>query len=219
MAKCQMAPPSANTVRSMRLNAVHVVFSLLLFSLFIQPIQSIPTGIGSSSNDGCLCHGSSSNATSTVLLGIPEQYDSNQSFNLSLVIESSVEQNANASQGGFRLRVNQGAVEFEQTSHAQVIEDGWTHTLNGSQHRIWNFTWTSPIDNSTSTTFTVHGNAVNGNGNSMGDVWNTFAMTIPGTGFTGEIIQPEVPTFEYSNFYVILTGLSVLLLLLYFAVR
>ncbi|MBT60909.1 MAG: hypothetical protein CMA63_05085 [Euryarchaeota archaeon] len=219
MAKSQMAPPSAHHVRYVRLNALHVLLVLLLFSLWAPPIQSIPTGIGSSANDGCLCHGSQSNQTTTSLIGLPDTYESNQSYAITLAIDSMVEQTENAAQGGFRLRIDQGSIVFENQSHAQILDDGWTHTLAGNQQRIWNFTWISPLDNQTTTTFTAHGNAVNGNENSMGDVWNSFQLTIPGAAYTGEVVQPEVVIFEYSNFTVILIGLSVMFLLLYFAVR
>ena len=204
----------------MRFSRLHWVLVLVLFSsLGLSLTQSIPTGIGQSANNGCLCHGSASNATETTLSGVPVVFESNQTYNLTLHIQSSVEQ-SNDSQGGFRLLVNTGTIEFENQSHAQQIEDGWTHTSEGNSQRVWNLTWTSPLDNTTSAEFIVYGNAVNGNQNSMGDHWDGFGITIPGSSFDGTLVQPTVDqSYELKDYSVIIGGLFGILVLFYFVVK
>ena len=181
--------------------------------------QSIPSGIGESANNGCLCHGSASNATETTVTGIPEIYESNQTYNLTILIQSSVEQ-SNASQGGFRLLVNTGFIAFENQNHAQQIDNGWTHTSEGNAQRTWNFTWTAPSDNTSSTEFIVYGNAVNGNQNSMGDHWDGFGITVPGSGFDGNLEQPTVEQpYELIDFSIIIGGLIAILVFFYVVMK
>ena len=176
----------------MRFSRLHWIFLLMLISsLGLSVSQSIPSGVGQSANNGCLCHGSASNVTETTLIGVPTVFESNQTYNLTIQIQSTVEQ-SNASQGGFRLLVNIGTIEFENQSHAQLIDDGWTHSGEGNAHRSWNLTWTSPLDNTTSAEFIVYGNAVNGNQNPMGDHWDGFGISVPGSSFDGDLIQPSV---------------------------
>ncbi len=191
-----------------------------MFSTFgLSLSQSIPSGVGESANNGCLCHGSASNSTETTLIGLPTVFESNQTYNLTLRIESTVEQ-TNNSQGGFRLLVDTGTIEFENQSLAQQIDGGWTHTSQGNTQRAWNFTWTSPPDNSTSAEFVVYGNAVNGNGNPMGDHWDGYGITIPGSSFEGILIQPAVDQpYEILDYSIIIAGLFTILVLFYFVVK
>ncbi len=204
----------------MRFSRLHWVFLLLFFSsLGLSVSQSFPAGVGQSANNGCLCHGSASNATETTLIGLPTVFESNQTYNITVHIQSTVEQ-SNDSQGGFRLLVNTGTVEFENQSHAQQIDDGWTHTSAGNAQRAWNFTWTSPLDNTTSAEFVVYGNAVNGNQNSMGDHWDGYGITIPGSSFDGDLIQPTVDQpFKITDYSIIIGGLFAILILFYFVVK
>lgn len=204
----------------MRFSRLHWVFLLLFFSSFGLSVgQSFPAGVGQSANNGCLCHGSASNATETTLIGLPDVFESNQTYNLTVHIQSTVEQ-SNDSQGGFRLLVNAGTVVFENPSYAQQMDDGWTHTSEGIAERSWNFTWTAPQDNTTSVEFIVYGNAVNGNQNSMGDHWDGFGSTVPGSSFDGTLVQPVVDQpYEIMDYSIIIGGLFTILVLFYFAVK
>ena len=204
----------------MGFSRLHWVFVLLLFSsLGLSVSQSIPTGVGQSANNGCLCHGSASNATETTLIGLPAVFESNQTYNLTVHIQSTVEQ-SNDSQGGFRFLVNAGTVMFENQSHVQQIDDGWTHTSEGNAQRVWNLTWTSPLDNTTSAEFIVYGNAVNGNQNSMGDHWDGFGITVPGSSFDGDLVQPIVDQpYNVTDYSIIIGGLLTILILFYFVVK
>ena len=100
-------------------------------------------------NEGCLCHGGISDATTVVISGLPEKFESNTTYNLSLEIESSINASKDSHQGGFRFFTKGGGVvQFENASEVQQLNDGWTHELAGTYQRQWNLTWTSP-ENST----------------------------------------------------------------------
>ncbi|MEZ8001872.1 MAG: hypothetical protein QMC58_06525 [Candidatus Poseidoniaceae archaeon] len=193
---------------------------LLVSSLGFSSSQSFPIGVGESANDGCLCHGSASNSSESSLVGLPTTFESNQSFNLTLVIESNIAAQSNTSQGGFRLLVSGGTIEFSNPNEAQELDGGWTHTGEGNSQRAWNFTWVAPQENTSTVEFIVFGNAVNGNGNSMGDAWNSYGVTIPGSSFDGTLIQPDVDqSYSITDFSLIIGGLIAILVCLYIVVK
>ena len=182
--------------------------------------DSAPTGIGSMADNGCVCHGAQSNATVVAVLGLPAQFESAQTYNITLEIESSVVQSQNTSIGGFRILVSDGTLEPENSSLVHIIDDGWTHNFTGSASRAWNFTWTAPSDNTTSVDFVAHGNAVNGNGNSMGDIWNSYGIQVPGSQYVGDIAHPNVSDELNAEQYTILYGgLVVLFIFLYRTIK
>jgi hypothetical protein len=167
-----------------------------------------------------MCHGSASNSTEISLIGIPTFFESNQTFHLSLEINSSVAAQSETVQGGFRLLVSDGIIEFENESQAQEMDAGWTHTSKGNAYRSWNFTWTAPEDNTSSVEIVVHGNAVNNNENPLGDDWNSFGVTIPGSSFDGTLIQPDVnQSFTLTDYSIIIGGLIAILGFLYVAIK
>ena len=139
-------------VKQMRVNRVSTSMlwaSMLLVLLFAPSISSIPSGVGDMANEGCLCHGGISDATTVVISGLPEKFESNTTYNLSLEIESSINASKDSHQGGFRFFTKGGGVvQFENASEVQQLNDGWTHELAGTYQRQWNLTWTSP-ENST----------------------------------------------------------------------
>tara|TARA_B110001452_G_C15212631_1_gene420582 strand:- start:1065 stop:1799 length:735 start_codon:yes stop_codon:yes gene_type:complete len=219
--KSHMSPTVTSHWVKMRFSRLHCIFVLLLFSsLGLSSSQSFPIGVGGSANDGCTCHGGSSNSTETSLIGLPVSFESNQTFEVTLVIESSIALQLNASQGGFRLLVSGGTVVFENYNESQEVDDGWTHTSEGSTQRAWNFSWTAPEDNTSTVEFIAVGNAVNGNGNSMGDGWDSYGVTIPGSSFDGTLIQPDVDqTYSLLEFSIIIAGLLAILCCLYIVVK
>ena len=154
--------------------------SMLLVLLFAPSISSLPTGVGEMANEGCLCHGGASEATVVLISGLPGEFESNTTYNLSLQIDSSIEPSADSHQGGFRFYVQGGGtVQFENSSEVQFLEDGWTHDLAGTHQRQWNLTWTSPENLTDPVKFSLVGNAVNGNEQSDGDGWSSHVVTIP----------------------------------------
>ena len=216
-----MSPTMTSHWVQMRFSRLHCVLLLLLVSsLGFSSSQSFPIGVGESANDGCLCHGSASNSSESSLVGLPTTFESNQSFNLTLVIESNIAAQSNTSQGGFRLLVSGGTIEFSNPNEAQELDGGWTHTGEGNSQRAWNFTWVAPQENTSTVEFIVFGNAVNGNGNSMGDAWNSYGVTIPGSSFDGTLIQPDVDqSYSITDFSLIIGGLIAILVCLYIVVK
>lgn len=158
---------------------------VLIFSLAIMSqVEAVPTGIGDIGDNGCVCHGASSEETNVTLLGLPDVYNSSQTYNLTLTIESSLE--ANAPQGGFRILISHGEI----TGDVQELEGGYTHSSSNNNQRTWEFTWTAPESDAELATFITYGNAVNGNGAASGDEWNSNSYAIPGPNYEGEIISP-----------------------------
>ena len=183
-------------------------------------IQSAPTGIGSLADNGCTCHGGYSNTTQPTILGLPEEFESNVTYNLTLSVEAYSGQHSESAQGGFRLLISNGSVEIQNQSRVQFLDGGWTHTKSGNQYRSWNLSWTAPSDNSTTVDFVLHVNAVNGNGNSDGDMWNSIGYTLPGTQYDGEVVQLDLSDELDNRQYTILYGgLLALLFFLYYAIK
>jgi len=187
----------------MRAKRTKLLVSLLFFILlFSSPLaQSVPSGVGDIANDGCLCHGAKSLSTSVILDGIPSQWAANNSYEMSIILNSSIEisDKDNARLGGFRLMVDDGEVIFAENNHTQVINEGYTHTSSGNQYRQWNFTWTAPSSNDSAVNFVVFGNAVNSNDQSTGDAWNYYSTTVAGEGFTGVIEESPDYSDEIQN--------------------
>lgn len=170
-------------VKQMRVNRVSTSMlwaSMLLVLLFAPSISSIPSGVGDMANEGCLCHGGISDVTTVVISGLPEKFESNTTYNLSLEIESSINASKDSHQGGFRFFTKGGGVvQFENASEVQQLNDGWTHELAGTYQRQWNLTWTSPENSTEPVKFSLVGNAVNGNEQSNGDGWSSYVVSLP----------------------------------------
>ncbi len=97
-----------------------VFFCLIFAAVSGLPLtDSFPTGIGSMADNGCVCHGSQSNATEVTLQGLPIQFESSQTYAITLSLESSVERSTNDSHGGFRILMSEGLLEPENDSLVQ----------------------------------------------------------------------------------------------------
>tara|TARA_Y100000768_G_scaffold378392_1_gene352774 strand:- start:358 stop:999 length:642 start_codon:yes stop_codon:yes gene_type:complete len=195
-------------------------FLLIIFSLvvIIPPSDSFPNGVGKEGSSGCLCHGGNSDLTYLELDGLPEKFESSTSYNLSLNIFSEIEiASENSSKGGFRINISHGAISFENDSHGSFVEDSWTHTENGNKFRSWNFTWTSPEDNSSSVEFKIFGNAVNGNGDPYGDSWNYLDFKLGGVEYFDDL-SVTVKDYQIQTYEAIILA-TVFLGLLYAAFK
>ena len=157
---------------------------LLLMLAIISQVEALPTGIGDVGDNGCVCHGASTEETKVTLFGLPDVYNSTQTYNLTLTIESNVE--TNDPQGGFRILVSHGEI----TGDVQELEEGYTHSSSNNNQRTWEFNWTAPESDAELVTFIAHGNAVNGNGAASGDEWNSNSYAVPGPNYEGEIVTP-----------------------------
>ena len=149
-----------------------------------------PNGLGSEADQGCLCHTPEA-STSVQVEGLPEAYASNTSYALTLTVSSPIEPAVNASQGGFRWKVDEGTLSPVNNSAVQELEGGWTHTKEGSTLRSWDVMWTSPSDNTTAANFLIYGNAVNGNNAPTGDGWGVLEFVVPGQAYEGDLTPDE----------------------------
>lgn len=192
------------------------VIALAILLSLIGQSQALPNGIGDRANDGCLCHGGSDDTTIINLSGLPETYNSSVEYNLTLTIESPVE--LSDVQGGFRVIISQGELIAQGW---QVIDGGYTHTAEINDRRQWEVVWVAPEADDELATFVVHGNAVNGNGNSNGDEWNSMSISIPGVNYTGEVTTPDVTGKEVNGIQLAVgaIGIMALLSLAFYAIK
>ncbi len=202
-------------LKQMRINRVSTSVlwaSMLIVLLFAPSISSLPTGVGDMANEGCLCHGGTSDATTVLIGGLPEEFESNTTYNLSLQIESSIEASADGHQGGFRFFIKGGGViQFKNASEVQELDDNWTHELAGTYQRQWNLTWTSPENSTEPVKFSLVGNAVNGNEQSNGDGWSSYVHSVPHVdGPPVEDIVSEQADISALDWTVFAAGLAAL---------
>lgn len=195
------------------------VLMALTVALFLpSTATSLPSGVGKEANDGCMCH-TFSESTVVTLSGLPEAYESNTTYNLTLTVSGKVDAVEGRPHGGFRLLATNGTVVFN-TTLMQSLEGGVTHTEAGSGQRSWDLAWTSPEDNASRTTFTVHGNAVNGNQANTGDEWSTFETVLPGVEHVGDLALEEgIDGVTNTDRFLLVAGLVVLGALLWYSVR
>lgn len=195
--------------------------AVIVLALLAQVAVSAPSGIGSAANEGCLCHGEKNTNTNVELHGLPKSFESNTSYNFSIVVTSqTIPQNTNGESGGFRLLVTGGSIFFNETEGLiQVLDDGWTHTELGNTVRMWNFSLMSPADNTSYVDLTVYGNAVNGNQASTGDEWNSLDLRLPGTQYEGEMLGEKTGEFNPLDYTVGIVSMLVLVGLLIITIR
>ncbi len=195
--------------------------AVIVLALLAQVAVSAPSGIGSAANEGCLCHGEKNTNTNVELHGLPKSFESNTSYNFSIVVTSqTIPQNTNGESGGFRLLVTGGSIFFNETEGLiQVLDDGWTHTELGNTVRMWNFSLMSPADNTSYVDLTVYGNAVNGNQASTGDEWNSLDLRLPGTQYEGEMLGEKTDEFNPLDYTVGMVSMLVLVGLLIITIR
>ena len=186
---------------------VRQVLALLFILALAGQSYAFPTGADDRGDNGCLCHGGSDDSTTVTLSGLPEMYNSSQEYNVTLTIESPVEMNE--IQGGFRILVSHGEMVGEGW---QVIDNGYTHTSEINDRRVWDAVWIAPEETDKLATFVIHGNAVNGNEQASEDEWNSQSIAVPGPDYTGDVSAPELSSSP-NNFKLAIGGIAVALVL------
>ena len=179
---------------------------LLIFFALASQGQALPTGVGNLADDGCVCHGGIDESTIVTLSGLPEQYNSSQEYNITLSIESPV--GKDVVQGGFRIIISEGELVGDGW---QLIENGYTHSSEINDRRAWDAVWIAPEKTDKLATFIIHGNAVNGDGTTTGDEWNSQSLAIPGPEYTGDTTAPKISN-GLTNNGLIVGGLSITLI-------
>ena len=197
------------------------MLALVILALLLPIGTSAPSGIGTSADDGCLCHGEKNSDTSILVTGLPEFFESNTTYNFSVEVTSeNIPMESGKAAGGFRLLISQGMISFdEEEGLIQSGDDGWTHTEAGNMWRMWNFSYTSPSDNSTFVDFTIYVNAVNGNQASSGDEWNGLNIRLPGAQYDGEMLSNQANDFSPTDYVVGIVSLFALISILAVTLR
>jgi len=179
---------------------------------------SSPNGVGDEANEGCLCH-APVDQTTVRLDGLPDVYERNTSYALTLSVENPSVPSNGLYAGGFRILVSNGTLAMN-TSLGQELGTGWTHTESGAGQRSWDLVWTSPANNDSRTDFTVHANAVNGNNAPTEDGWSSLEVAVGGVAFEGPL-QPAdgIDGVDAADKVVLAVGLAVLVGLLWVSAR
>ncbi len=156
--------------------------------------QAYPEGIGNDADGqgdvsiaGCTCHAEApDNAVTIILEGVPYHYLAGNSYHMKIQIIGGPEIDLSAATGGFAMRVSLGSLAGGEGFESKV--QNWegdvtalTHTSAGSktEDRAWHIIWTAPQELSGTVTFTLAGNAVNGDGApSELDRWNRLTISV-----------------------------------------
>ena len=110
---------------------------------------------------------------------------------------------------GFRILVSHGEIVGEGW---QDIDNGYTHTSEINDRRVWDAVWIAPEETDKLATFVIHGNAVNGNDEASGDEWDSQSIAVPGPNYTGDVAAPELSSSP-NNFKLAIGGIAVALVL------
>ena len=186
---------------------VRQVLALLFILVLAGQSYAFPTGADDRGDNGCLCHGGSDESTTVTLSGLPEMYNASQEYNVTLTIDSPVEMNE--VQGGFRILVSHGELVGEGW---QIIDNGYTHSSDINDRRVWDAVWIAPEESDKLATFVIHGNAVNGNDEASGDEWNSQSIAVSGPDYTGDVTAPLLSSSP-NDFKLAIGGIAVALVL------
>ena len=186
---------------------VRQVLALLFILVLAGQSYAFPTGADDRGDNGCLCHGGSDESTTVTLSGLPEMYNASQEYNVTLTIDSPVEMND--VQGGFRILVSHGELVGEGW---QIIDNGYTHSSDINDRRVWDAVWIAPEESDKLATFVIHGNAVNGNDEASGDEWNSQSIAVSGPDYTGDVTAPQLSSSP-NDFKLAIGGIAVALVL------
>ena len=186
---------------------VRQVLALLFILVLAGQSYAFPTGVDDRGDNGCLCHGGSDESTTVTLSGLPEMYNASQEYNVTLTIDSPVEMNE--VQGGFRILVSHGELVGEGW---QIIDNGYTHSSDINDRRVWDAVWIAPEESDKLATFVIHGNAVNGNDEASGDEWNSQSIAVSGPDYTGDVTAPQLSSSP-NDFKLAIGGIAVALVL------
>jgi len=132
---------------------------------------------------GCSCHMDEQlNEGMYNLEGIPDKYEPENTYNISLAIaDENVEMAEDALRyGGFLAEVSEGS--FVTNENYWIGGEGSyiSHNDNSNDVRNWTFEWTAPADGAGDAVFIIYFNVVNGQGTN-GDQWSYLTAVSLGT--------------------------------------
>lgn len=181
---------------------------LLLTLLFlIGGAEARISGIDSSGDNGCVCHGGQDDI-SVSIEGFPERFESNVTYPITITIESDIPVAEGAASGGFRLLVSDGNTSIVG---GQELDGGITHTNDSNSQRSWNGTWVAPESQNVHAEIILYGNAVDGNGDVTGDEWRSLSMIVPGMDYEGDAVPSDV-SGKLTSMEITIGSLAVILL-------
>ena len=67
---------------------MRAMLALVILALLFPLATSAPGGIGTSADEGCLCHGEKNSGTAIVVTGLPDFFESNTTYNFSIELAS-----------------------------------------------------------------------------------------------------------------------------------
>lgn len=131
-----------------------------------------------SANFQCLvCHQvTGEHETELKVMGIPKRYKPGRIYNLKLTIDSTL-QSFGEVQGGFAVGVTAGELIVKDNKGTQILNYILTHTAEGSEKRVWEFSWKAP-QQKTDIELRVMAMAANGDFSPIGDAVAEQVFTI-----------------------------------------
>lgn len=101
----------------------------------------------SAPNSECYaCHTGAGIAAELKLAGLPKQYESGKTYNLTLTVNSRLESLGDV-KGGFSAEASAGELMVLDDRNTQRSASFITHTQDGSTQRSWRFAWKAPSGN------------------------------------------------------------------------
>ncbi len=189
------------------------ILTVFILALFAVPqMDALSSGPGSVADSGCSCHelGASSSQTSITVDGLPENFNASETYTFTLTLENDMAIDGTKDHlGGYRILNTGGTIVSSDPTLGQELEGGYAHTVAGNKQRSWTFEWTAPADDESSVDFTIHGNAVNGDGTFNGDAPASLLFSIP--GINADVQAPTAPPL---TILLTIIGLAISLILL-----
>jgi hypothetical protein len=133
--------------------------------------------ISGSAVAGCSCHGAADINTIVSILGIPAAYTAGQTYPVSVLVENTSMQGA-----GLNLSVSTGSISnlgayLVNSTPQSIRHDGVNPMVSGIAE--FTFDWVAPSTGSAPLVVNASANAVNLNGNTLGDGWNFATVSAP----------------------------------------
>lgn len=158
--------------RKLRFSSLLAIGSMVAY-LTLTSSSGGQMGVSTTGCGGSSCHGGSANsATAIALTGIPAGgYTPGTAYNVTLSVT-----NMSLGKAGFDLSVSGGTLSNAPTG-TMLMGSELHHTTPAnavSGVSTWSFTWTAPASGNVN--FNISANAVNGNTQQTGDVWNMVTL-------------------------------------------
>ncbi|HJM87021.1 MAG TPA: cbb3-type cytochrome c oxidase subunit I [Candidatus Thalassarchaeaceae archaeon] len=161
-----------------------LIIILLIAVLMAPSLMAEEEGIsGVAVSNGCVCHGAASDDVTVALTGMPEKFEADTTYNLTVTVTGGPAATG-INIGGFNLQSTTGTL-VAVNNFTQLNDGELTHAEIGNDFRTWDVQWESPDSDKQDVTFVVLGNSVNGDGTFSDDQWNSAEYTVQGANSNG----------------------------------